>query len=758
MAAPMFIFGGKTGVSSPKELKRLREIAEALNGPQRAPQNVGEGLNAIGQALLYRSTEGKAERMEKEGQASAASAFDPIVQALGGVAPSAGPSGSSKVAAALSGMPEAAGELAATAPDADVSKNGSTFTPFIETVKSNGLTNPYGLAAVAATGRAESKWSPQNAARSWSDPSESGQAGTAGGVLSWRADRLANLQRYAASKGEGGNGSPETQAEFFMREDPQLVARLNAAKSPEEASQMMAGAWKFAGHDRPGGEAGRRAGYANAYLPQFQGGAEVASLDPAAGMTSAAGAINAVAPPSGSVAPAPNAPQFDAGRFGDPMKLSEMPPAQGDMASRLQSQASAYVQQSQGQPQQPQMQPQQPGGALPPLPVREIGPTPQVASPPQDQVAQSPQRAPMEVAQAQTGPSMQQLYQALQNPWLNEGQQQMVMAEIQRQQQNQDPDTLMKRKYMQAQTDALMAKPTKQWQRLDDNTLFNPETGETRGVPVNPNAPAGTFRFGGKSVEAQSLNGLIDSGQLTPDQAQQLGAGKTISGPNGEIIFMTPQGVFGKAAGQAPQPMSGAPQQPSQGVDIFAGSPMGSQQAQEPTSVPGTRPVQQPNSNGMLTLTEPKVTIDEKKAMTFADRMRASGALIDKHGTEGAGMVDSIASQVPYLGNYLVSDEYQSVDQARRDFINAQLRRESGAVIGKDEFDNANRQYFPQPGDNPETVKQKAANRKLAVEGMIRDSGPTYQTAPAPAAGRQMEVPDFSKMSDEEIEALINGN
>ena len=76
MAAPMFIFGGKTGVSSPKELKRLREIAEALNGPQRAPQNVGEGLNAIGQALLYRSTEGKAERMEKEGQASAASAFD----------------------------------------------------------------------------------------------------------------------------------------------------------------------------------------------------------------------------------------------------------------------------------------------------------------------------------------------------------------------------------------------------------------------------------------------------------------------------------------------------------------------------------------------------------------------------------------------------------------------------------------------------------------------------------------------------------
>jgi hypothetical protein len=149
---------------------------------------------------------------------------------------------------------------------------GSTFQPFIDTVKTK-VTNPFGLAAVAATGRAESGWSPQNAARSWSDPSQSGQSGTAGGVMSWRAERLQNLQNYARSKGENGNGSPSTQAEFFLSEDPTLVDRLNSAQSPQEAQSLMNSAWKFAGYDQPGGETARRMALAqNYYANDFRDG------------------------------------------------------------------------------------------------------------------------------------------------------------------------------------------------------------------------------------------------------------------------------------------------------------------------------------------------------------------------------------------------------------------------------------------------------------------------------------------------------
>ena len=75
-------------------------------------------------------------------------------------------------------------------------------------------------------------------------------------------------------------------------------------------------------------------------------------------------------------------------------------------------------------------------------------------------------------------------------------------------------------------------------------------------------------------------------------------------------------------------------------------------------------------------------------------------------------------------GNYLLSSEQQRVDQAQRDFVNAVLRQESGAVISDAEFANAQRQYFPSPGDDAKTIAQKRANRKLAIQGFAKMSGP----------------------------------
>lgn len=143
---------------------------------------------------------------------------------------------------------------------------------FVDTVKGAGLTNPIGLSAVAAYGRAESGFAPQNVNRSWSDPSQSGQAGTAGGIMSWRADRLQNLQRFAQSRGEQGNGSPVTQALFLAQEDPTLIPKLQAAKTPQEANQIMANAWRFAGYDKQGGENARRLALTQRYAQRFGAG------------------------------------------------------------------------------------------------------------------------------------------------------------------------------------------------------------------------------------------------------------------------------------------------------------------------------------------------------------------------------------------------------------------------------------------------------------------------------------------------------
>ena len=131
--------------------------------------------------------------------------------------------------------------------------NNPVLNGFMSTVQRGGVTNPYALAAIQATGQHESGFDPGNAGRTWNDPSESGRPGTAGGIMSWNNDRLAALQRFT-----GGDMSPEAQAAYFLQEDPQLIARLNNAGRVEEAQALMNNAWRFAGYNRPGGEAENR--------------------------------------------------------------------------------------------------------------------------------------------------------------------------------------------------------------------------------------------------------------------------------------------------------------------------------------------------------------------------------------------------------------------------------------------------------------------------------------------------------------------
>lgn len=95
-----------------------------------------------------------------------------------------------------------------------------------------------------------------------------------------------------------------------------------------------------------------------------------------------------------------------------------------------------------------------------------------------------------------------------------------------------------------------------------DGQLYDPNT---KTWITAPDSGPGGGMFDGKSVEAQSLNGLVESGAITRDQALQLGAGKTVTGPNGEIIFLTPQGIFSSPQGGQQQPAASpaAPGQPT---------------------------------------------------------------------------------------------------------------------------------------------------------------------------------------------------
>lgn len=77
MVSTSFIFGGKDMPKTPQELARMRAMAEAL-APRRTPQNVGEGIAAIGNALAMRMMMSRADKAENAGLKSAEDAYSSL--------------------------------------------------------------------------------------------------------------------------------------------------------------------------------------------------------------------------------------------------------------------------------------------------------------------------------------------------------------------------------------------------------------------------------------------------------------------------------------------------------------------------------------------------------------------------------------------------------------------------------------------------------------------------------------------------------
>lgn len=67
------------------------------------------------------------------------------------------------------------------------------------------------------------------------------------------------------------------------------------------------------------------------------------------------------------------------------------------------------------------------------------------------------------------------------------------------------------------------------------------------------------------------------------------------------------------------------------------------------------------------------------------------------------------------LPNEVAPENLQMLDQAKRNFISANLRKESGAAISDQEYSNEDKKYFPQPGDSEGVIAQKARARQQAM-------------------------------------------
>ena len=128
------------------------------------------------------------------------------------------------------------------------------------------------------------------------------------------------------------------------------------------------------------------------------------------------------------------------------------------------------------------------------------------------------------------------------------------------------------------------------------------------------------------------------------------------------------------------------------------------------------------NPDGTVSVTQGptggKMTEANSKDMVYATR--AAGALptIDQMGDSLTSLGETVGGNAPVVGNYMKSPEFQQAEQAGKEFLQAILRKDTGAAITKQEVDEYGSVYLPRPGDSPEVLAQKKVSRQRALRAL----------------------------------------
>lgn len=411
MAIPSFIYGGNTGETQ-DTLARKREIAKALMVKAgAAPRNVGEGLSAVGNALLFRSLMKKVDAGEKETAANASMDFAPIASSYR-ASPSVIPGQTG------GNMPKV--DRAGNLPPVDISGDKETFVSSllpaaIEESKRTGV-DPRIIVAQAAQ---ETGWGKSAPGNNYfgikSHGKEGGQTLATNEVIDGKTVRVNDSFRQFGSPAESVRGYGD-----FLLENPRYEKMRTAQGLDAQLAEL--GASGYATDPNYSSSVG-------AIARGIQLPTEVASLDPSSGMDqSAAQAIQEQAP-----LPVGESLADEAAAFRQTPEYAAQFPGQqvGQPDPRV---AVALA--------NPQVASQ---GALPVIGGQEAQQQPQ-ANPQVAQALMQGDRSgvgvggdvpgagyfPAQPNQAgQSGPSMQQLMQAAANPNLNEGQKAVVNALLQ---------------------------------------------------------------------------------------------------------------------------------------------------------------------------------------------------------------------------------------------------------------------------------------------------------------------------------------
>ena len=125
-------------------------------------------------------------------------------------------------------------------------------------------------------------------------------------------------------------------------------------------------------------------------------------------------------------------------------------------------------------------------------------------------------------------------------------------------------------------------------------------------------------------------------------------------------------------------------------------------------------PVLDPNTQKPMVVGGKQITLED----AFGQPSRYQSVM---RSIPSAGLTTGIANVSESAGR-------QQYRQAQENWVTANLRAESGAVIGTDEMEKEIKKYFPQVDDKSQVIEQKAKARKSAELAMEVRGGPALKT------------------------------
>lgn len=152
-----------------------------------------------------------------------------------------------------------------------------------------------------------------------------------------------------------------------------------------------------------------------------------------------------------------------------------------------------------------------------------------------------------------------------------------------------------------------------------------------------------------------------------------------------------------------------------------------------------------------ITAGQKAATEGAQASALFGKRMESANSILSQiEADPEVGVTDTTTM----LGNALIPDNFRSDGMkkfinAKKDFVTAVLRKESGASIAPSEFKEADAIYFAQPGDSADIIAQKQARRQLVIDQFKQGAGKAW------SGGSNTAIANDNKNSGPSLEELM---